>query len=118
MDGTAAIDHSLVLFPALVTVWLFLRYVSAHQIAVDFNHDFWVAGMRVLHGQGPYQWSRQQILNGFGFPYPAPAALLFVPFSLIPVGVAELAFIAISLATCLWALRVLNVRDSHCTRSR
>jgi hypothetical protein len=40
----AAIDHSLVVFPALVTVWLFLRYVSAHQIAVDFNHDFWWPG--------------------------------------------------------------------------
>jgi hypothetical protein len=32
--------------------------------------------MRALHGQSPYLWSRQQTLNGFGFPYPAPAALV------------------------------------------
>ena len=111
LGRAAAIDHSLIVFPVLVTVWLFTRYLSAHQIAVDFNHDFWVAGLRVLHGQNPYLWTRQQTVAGFGFPYPAAAAMFFVPFSLIPVGVAGLLFIGVSLAACLGALWLLNVRD-------
>jgi hypothetical protein len=106
-----AIDHSLIVFPVLVTLYLFLKYYSAHQIAVDFHHDFWVAGLRVRDGSSPYDWSRQQIVELFGFPYPAPAALLFVPFSLIPRGVSDLVFVALLLSSCLVALRLLNVRD-------
>jgi hypothetical protein len=106
-----AVDHALIVFPVLVTLYLFLRYYSAHQIAVDFHHDFWVAGLRVREGLSPYDWTRQQIVELFGFPYPAPAALMFVPFSLIPRAVSDPVFMAVLLASCLLALRILDVRD-------
>lgn len=109
--AVAAINQSLLVFPVLVTVWLFIEYSSAHQIALDFHNDFWVAGYRVLHGLSPYAWTRHQIAGLVSFPYPAPAALAFVPFSLLPRGLADLIFVALSLAACLSALRILNVRD-------
>jgi Glycosyltransferase family 87 len=109
--AVAAINQSLIIFPVLVTVGLFLEYSSAHQVAVDFHHDFWVAGFRVLHGLSPYDWTRQQIAALVSFPYPAPAALVFVPFSLLRRGVSDLMFVALLLTACLLALRILNVRD-------
>jgi Glycosyltransferase family 87 len=111
-DGAvAAINHALLVFPALVTLWLFAEYYSAHQIAVDFHHDFWIAGSRVMHGVSPYDWSRRQIAELASFPYPAPAALLFVPFSLLPRGSADLLFLSLTVAACLGSLRILRVRD-------
>lgn len=107
----AAINQSLIIFPVLVTVGLFLEYSAAHQVAVDFHHDFWVAGSRVLHGLNPYDWTRKQIAALACFPYPAPAALLFVPFSLLRRGVSDLMFVTLLLTACLTALRVLNVGD-------
>jgi hypothetical protein len=94
-----------------VTVGLFLEYSAAHQLAVDFHHDFWVAGSRVLHGLDPYHWTRQQIAALACFPYPAPGALVFVPFSLLPRSVSDLMFVTLLLTACLTALRILNVRD-------
>ncbi|HEX8975844.1 MAG TPA: glycosyltransferase family 87 protein [Solirubrobacteraceae bacterium] len=111
-DGrAAAVNHALLVAPALVTVGLFLRYHLAHQLSVDFHHDFWVAGFRVLHGLSPYDWTRSQIAGLASFPYPAPAALLFVPFSLLPRGIGDVTFALLTLLACLSALRFLQVRD-------
>jgi alpha-1,2-mannosyltransferase len=111
-DGrVAAINHSLIVWPVLVSVWLFVSYYSAHQFAVDFQHDFWVAGFRVLHSLSPYDYTRHQIMAGVSFPYPATGALMFVPFSLLPAGVSALIFVGMLLTACVSALYMLNVRD-------
>jgi alpha-1,2-mannosyltransferase len=98
-------------FPLLLTVWLLFGYSSSHQLAIDFHHDFWVAGARVRDGLSPYAWTPREIAGLVSFPYPAPAALLFVPFSLLPRGLGDPIFVALSLTACMLALRVLNVRD-------
>jgi hypothetical protein len=108
---SAAVDHSLIVFPVLLTIWLFVKYAAMHQLAVDFDHDFWVVGLRVRHGLSPYAWSRRQLAHGIGFPYPAFTALLFAPFSLLPRGLADVTFVVMSITACLGALRVLGVRD-------
>jgi hypothetical protein len=108
-----AIDHALLVLPVLVTVWLMATYLRRHELAVDFHHDFWVAGGLVRHGLSPYNWTRAQISQQLSesFPYPAPAALLFVPFSLLPVAAADIVFVALSIAACLVALRLFRVSD-------
>jgi alpha-1,2-mannosyltransferase len=113
IGSSRAIDHALIVLPALVTVWLMATYLGRHELAVDFRHDFWVAGRLVRHGLSPYAWTRTQISQELSesFPYPAPAALLFVPFSLLPVTIAELVFVVLSIAACLAALWLLRVRD-------
>jgi Glycosyltransferase family 87 len=111
-DGrVAAVNHALLVLPLLFTGWLFANCYSAHDIAVDFHHDFWVAGYRVMHGVSPYAWTRHQISELVGFPYPAPAALLFVPFSLLPRGAADLVFVAVLMVACLSSLWIVRVRD-------
>jgi alpha-1,2-mannosyltransferase len=111
-DGrTAAINQSLLILPILLTGFLFAEYASAHQLAVDFHNDFWVAGYKVSHGLSPYDWTRQQIAGLVSFPYPAPAALLFVPFTLLPRAAADGVFMTLTVVACLATLRVLRVRD-------
>jgi hypothetical protein len=99
------------LIPVMVTVWL-LHEVYAHGIsAVDFRHDFWVAGLRVAHGGNPYAWTRGQIAAGASFPYPALAGVLLAPFGLISRDVSAGLFTALCIASVLLTLRVLDVRD-------
>lgn len=107
-----ALEHAVfAVLPGLVTVWLLL-YVSTGRLgAVDFRQDFWVAGFRVLHGGNPYLWTRAQIISGASFPYPALAALLFVPFALIPVGASSVLFTVLCIVSVAAALRLLAPRD-------
>jgi hypothetical protein len=108
----AAIDHALMLASILLTAGLAARYLAAGQFAVDFGHDFWITGVRVRHGISPYTpWTRGEIGAGFGFPYPALSALLFVPFSLLGLDAAKVAFDVVSIAAGYGALRLAGVRD-------
>lgn len=113
MGPSRAVEHALLVLPVIVTAWLIATYASRHELAVDFHHDFWVAGNLVRHGLSPYFWTRAQISQELSesFPYPAPAALLFVPFSLMPVAIADIVFVVLSITACLAALRLLEVRD-------
>jgi hypothetical protein len=79
--------------------------------AVDFRHDFWVAGQRFLHGHDLYAWTRPQVRAGISFPYPAVAAALLAPFALFPSWLAGAIFTALCIAAPLATLRVLDVRD-------
>jgi hypothetical protein len=96
----------MVAVPVLVTVWMFLTFASSHQLALDFHDDFWVAGFRVVHGLSPYEFAGLK-----SFAYPAPSALLFVPFSLLPRSVGDPVAALLALAACLSALRIVGVRD-------
>jgi alpha-1,2-mannosyltransferase len=113
LGARRAVEHALLVLPLMVTAWLMVTYLGRHELAVDFHHDFWVAGTLVRHGLSPYAWSRAQISQKLSesFPYPAPAALLFVPFSLLPVTVADIVFVFLSIGACLMSLWLLDVRD-------
>lgn len=95
-----------------MTLVLFVSYLLRHEFAVDFQHQYWIVGHRLLTGGNPYSWSHAQIASGVGaFPYPALAALLFVPFALLPKLLAALLWVALSMAGLGLTLRVLEVRD-------
>jgi alpha-1,2-mannosyltransferase len=108
-----ALSHALFgVVPLLLTLdLLYYAFVSMHIGAVDFHHEFWPAGQRVLHGLSPYSPSWMNIPGGVAFPYPAFTALAFVPFALLSHSVADGIFTAINLLAALLTLRVLNVRD-------
>ncbi len=80
--------------------------------------DFMVfrdAGSAVVHGHSPYVAPVRALLaQNDRFVYPAPMALLFVPFALLPLLVAKLVYFALSLAAIFGALRALDVRDFRC----
>lgn len=95
-------------FLPIVSVPLVL--VLAHPLnnfAVDFHSWFWPAGRHVLDGLSPYTSTSEW----FAFKYPAPAALLFVPFALLPHVLADWIFVALVLSSLMAALWLLGVRD-------
>ncbi len=109
--GRRALDHALIVLAPAATLWLLLSYHAHHDLAFDFQHSYWVAGLRVLHGATPYSWSHRQIAEGIGFPYPAVAGIFLAPFALLSRDASSAVFVALSMGAVIAALRVLSVRD-------
>jgi hypothetical protein len=98
--------------PLLLTAFLVRVSVTGGFFAVDFDHGPWVAGRRVFAGLTPYVGpSSPQLAHGSPFVYPAVAAFLLSPFSLLSRGPAGAVFAALSVAAVLLTLRVLRVSD-------
>jgi glycosyl transferase family 87 len=107
-----ALEHGLLgVLPVALTVWLAASWLAGHAVAVDFDHAYWSAGQRVLHGASPYLWSQAQIAASWAFVYPAVAAILFAPAALLPRGVDDLLATAVCWACLFGALRAVDVRD-------
>ncbi|HET8976892.1 MAG TPA: glycosyltransferase family 87 protein [Solirubrobacteraceae bacterium] len=111
-DRRRAIEHALLaLVPGLVTAYVLYRTYADGNAAVDFRHSFWIAGWRTLHGFDPYRWTRAQTAAGASFPYPAPAAVLFALWALLPSFSAGIIATAACVLAVPAALRILDVRD-------
>jgi hypothetical protein len=98
-----------VLFPTVVLI-----AAAQHKyIAVDFHTHFWPAAREVLHGVSPFPGPHDQITLG-SFIYPAFAAVVLVPFALLPRAVADPLFTVLLAAALFGTLRVLRIRDWRC----
>jgi hypothetical protein len=98
--------------PLLLTGFLVRVSVAGGFFAVDFDHGPWVAGKRVFAGLSPYVGSHSyQLAHGSPFVYPAVAAFLLSPLSLLSRGPAGVVFAGLSAAAVLFTLRVLSVSD-------
>lgn len=107
-----AVEHALFgLLPILITGLVAFRMYADGNAAVDFQHSFWVAGWRTLHGLDPYAWTRLQISGGASFPYPSPVALLLAPFALLSSVSASIPVTAACVIAAPLCLRILGVRD-------
>jgi hypothetical protein len=96
--------------PIIVTVGSIYALVG-HGFAIDFDGQFWPAGHRLLHGLSPYDLGWQDIQRDVAFPYGPIPALLFVPFGLLPVDVADGLFAGLCIAAVPLTLWLLGVRD-------
>jgi hypothetical protein len=110
LAGRSAYDDALFILAPVVTAARLILAKSS--FAIDFQHQYWVVGDRLLHGISPYIWTHAQIASGVGaFPYPALTAVLFVPFALIGKTAAAWVWVAIQIGSVLATLRVLSVKD-------
>jgi hypothetical protein len=94
------------LLPLVLVPYLLIAQINGQGFALDFHYWYWPAGVRVIHGVSPYTEAFP-----FGLYYPAPGALLFVPFALLPHRLADAIFTALVLAAPPATLRVLGIRD-------
>jgi Glycosyltransferase family 87 len=107
-----ALEHGLLgVLPVLLTAWLIYKWAAAHELAVDFDHAYRGAGLRVLHGANPYAATRAEIAASWAFVYPALAAVLFAVLALVPREAGDVAMTAACLAALAGTLAVLGVRD-------
>jgi hypothetical protein len=90
------------LLPASLVLYLAHHGSYSHGDFFDL-HTLWVAGRDVAHGHSPYP-----------FVYPAPAAVMMVPFGVLPWRAAVAIFFLLSMAAIVVTLRILGVRDWRC----
>ena len=101
----------------IVLVLAFTIGVRHHQPAYDFR-PVWQAGRDVAHGRDPYPKAASISSNPKAphdeFIYPAAVAVMMVPFSLLPFGVAAGLFMTLLVVSVLATLYILGVRDWRC----
>ena len=104
--------------PALLTVVRLVATVREHAFAFDFHNYYWPTGRDVLHGHSPFPPPTPDAVSLThtypAGPYPAPVAVLFAPFGLLPVWLADVVFTAILITSLLFALHLVGVRDWRC----
>jgi alpha-1,2-mannosyltransferase len=101
-------------FPALAAGWLCWIAVRGSTWFDDL-FIFRTAGRAVLHGHSPYVAPHAALfVHSDRFVYPAPFALPFIPFALMPATVAKIVFLLVSFAALGLALWLLEVRDPRC----
>jgi hypothetical protein len=96
-----------------IFAWLVLDVLQkGNDLAVDFHYAFWPAARAVLEGRSPFP----TVVDFYHLPfvYPAPAALLFAPFGLLPRTVADVLFTGLLAVALILALRLLRVADWRC----
>jgi len=113
--GTLAVRVLMVAAPFLLAAG-FVGLAAAHgKFAANFELTFWPAGRDVLHGTSPFPpVTREALAPGKAFVYPAPAALLMVPFALLPLHVAATLFTVLLAGCGVLALYLVGVRDWRC----
>jgi hypothetical protein len=93
--------------------------------AIDFDGNFFTPAREILHGLSPYHPDElarvrdavaaghrpDEYHDGVFVAYPAPGLLLGVPFSYLPIGLAEWLWAGCMLASGALALRLAGVRD-------
>ena len=104
-----------------VTPAMALVYVFAHNIAPgiqvpDFSEVFYPSAKALLHGRDFYPHEAFHPERGYvlEYVYPPLTAIATVPFTVLPVGVGEVLFIALLTLVVPATLLALGVRDWRC----
>lgn len=116
----------LALMPLCVLVFVFQSVRNGHPgWAIDFNGNFRVPAHEILRGDSPYHpdelvrvraavaagHSPIEYQHGVFSTYPAPALLLGVPFTALPLALGAWLWLGCLLAAGWLALRLAGVRD-------
>jgi hypothetical protein len=105
---------SFIWVPAIVVSYAFWQSLRARAPLDDFG-IFRGAAKAVLHGKSPYVAADPHAFAHFDkFVYPPSAALLFSPFTALPIKLGSVLMLVLGLISILAALRLLDVRDWRC----
>ena len=106
---------NVLLFAVLPLVFVpVLLHAAGHDYLWDFRKEFLPAGRAILDGDSPYPQTIGDLASHANYVYPPLAALVMAPFTWLPQTVAEVLFVALSLAAPALVLRILGVRDWRC----
>lgn len=107
--------HSLALWPPLALAFLVVVSVRDHALSLDLVNAYLPAAHAVLAGRSPFPGATSQtLMEGSAFVYPPLTAWLVVPFTVLPLAVAEALGFVLSIACVVGVLLVLGVRDWRC----
>ena len=103
--------------PFVVVLGSLINLSTGHHTFPPFwdFHTFRAAGRDVLDGRSPYPPpDRAVLIHEKSFVYPAPAAVVMVPFALLPFTLSAWLFSLVSIASVPASLRIVGVRDYRC----
>jgi Glycosyltransferase family 87 len=107
--------HSLLIWPPLVLAFVAYVSVRAHALSFDLAHAYISGAHAVLDGRSPFPPPvAGRLTSGAAYIYPPVTAWLAVPFTVLPLSVAEAVGFVLSLAAILATFLVLGVRDWRC----
>jgi hypothetical protein len=95
---------------AIFMVALFAA-AGSEKLGYDFRTVYLPAAESVWHGESPYVADDD---GGLPYVYPPQLAILVVPFTALPVDVAAVLAVLLSLGALLGALALVGVRDIRC----
>ena len=102
-------------FPLAVFVATLVVQRHSPDLGWDLRYSYRHAGLDLLAGRSPHPPADPVLLGGDKeFVYPAPVAVAFVPFALLPEPVAVWLFVALAAAAMVAALLLAGVRDPRC----
>lgn len=112
----AAVQLANVLLFAVLPLVLvpLLLHAAGSDYLWDFRKAFLPAARALRDGNSPYPQTLSELASNAEYVYPPLAALVMAPFTWLPRTVAEVLFVALSLAAPALALRILCVRDWRC----
>ena len=112
----AAVQLANVLLFAVLPLVLvpLLLHAAGSDYLWDFRKAFLPAARALMDGDSPYPRSLSELTSNAEYVYPPLAALVMAPFTWLPQTVAEVLFVALSLAAPALALHILRVRDWRC----
>jgi alpha-1,2-mannosyltransferase len=96
--------------PAAAVVYLFVVALRTGSLAVDFHNELYPQAREMLAGRNPYP-PPDGIRPIGNFVWPPIAALLAAPFTVLPLGVADVVWAIAGLLCFGVALYVVSVRD-------
>jgi hypothetical protein len=107
--------HSLVGLPPIILAFLAFVSIRKGSVSLDLAHAYIPAAHKVLHGRSPYPPATLAALAPHdAFVYPPVTAWLVVPFTVLPIHVAEAVGFALGIGAVAGLLWLLGVRDWRC----
>jgi hypothetical protein len=103
------------ILPLVPLQYAFTNVIFDDAIVTDFRNTLYPAAEAILRGENPYPAPTDEVVRlGRAFVYPPLVAMATVPFTWLPVSVAEVVVMAILVAAVWLTLGVLDVRDWRC----
>lgn len=97
--------------PIAATVLWVVHDAHNGSLGIDFRAELYPEAKRVLHGEDPFPSPHADLSSGVNQIFPIPAALLAIPFTLLPAGAAAAVFVITQALALAGTLRVMGVTD-------
>jgi hypothetical protein len=123
LEETRALRRLMVTGLLVAGAAIFLTVLAAEtpspRFGWDFRYQYYTGGEAVLHGGPLYMDPNDPALpkaleDVMTYVYPPLVAVLSVPFTVLPVGAAQVVLFVMSVAALCGALALVGVRDIRC----
>lgn len=97
--------------PVVITVFWVVESAHHGNLGIDFRGELYPEAKLVLHGHNPFPPPHANLRGGVNRIFPVPAAIAAIPFTLLPVGAASAAAVALLGLAAVATLWVMGVTD-------